>query len=450
MSLRDFGASAPEKRKGRAGARLLAAEPGLALRGVEHRALAGRGVGVLGEVADLDVVALPDRAGGGLGATGQGLDQGRLAGAVGADEHDVLAPLDFELGSREKRPPGDLDRRPDQFEDNPPGPLRGLEGEAQVAAVPLFGARPLALDLVDLLEARLRLLRLGRLVAEALDEALHPLDLRLLALDRLAEGDLPRGLLLAPGVPGPGEEAGALRLQLEDGGADRLQEPAVVSDEDDGRVEVAEVSLQPLQRRYVEVVGRLVEQQQVRPRGEGAGQRRAGQLAAGEGREPPVGVGLLEAESGEDGEDAVAPAIAAAVVEELLGGRVCAHRLLAGTTGRHLLLKPGQLGLGLEHLGAAGEDVLAQRGPGFARRALVVQGDAGALLQDEAARVGRQLSGEHPQQRRLAGAVAPREGHPLARLELEGDVGEEQLAAEVHVQGCRGHDRHGQPGRIGS
>ena len=61
---------------------------------------------------------------------------------------------------------------------------------------------------------------------------------------------------------------------------------------------------------------------------------------------------------------------------------------------------------------------------------------------DEAAGVRRQLAGEHPQQGRLAGAVAAGERHPLARLELEGDVGEQQLAADVDVEGCRGRDRH--------
>ena len=73
------------------------------------------------------------------------------------------------------------------------------------------------------------------------------------------------------------------------------------------------------------------------------------------------------------------------------------------------------------------------RSPRFARRALVVQGDPGALAEGEAARVGRQLAGEHPQQGRLAGAVAAGERHPLARLELEGDVVEERLAADVDV-----------------
>ena len=79
--------------------RLRPRQPGLALRGVEHRPFAGRSVGVLGEVADLDVVAEPHRALGRLEPTRERLDQGRLAGAVGADEDDVLAAFDFDLGA---------------------------------------------------------------------------------------------------------------------------------------------------------------------------------------------------------------------------------------------------------------------------------------------------------------------------------------------------------------
>ena len=83
-----------------------------------------------------------DRAGGRLALPGEGLDQGRLAGAVGADEDDVLAAFDFELGAREQRPPGHLDRRADEFEHDPAGPLRLDEGEAQVAPVPLLRPWP--------------------------------------------------------------------------------------------------------------------------------------------------------------------------------------------------------------------------------------------------------------------------------------------------------------------
>ena len=135
MSESCFSTSSPEKRKPPSRARAFwPGQLGLALRGVEHGALAGGGVGVLGEVAELDVVAGADDPGGGLAPPGQGLDQRRLAAAVGADEDHVLAALDLELGVVEERAAGHLDLAVDQFQHDPAGPLGRLEGEAQLAA----------------------------------------------------------------------------------------------------------------------------------------------------------------------------------------------------------------------------------------------------------------------------------------------------------------------------
>ena len=52
---------------------------------------------VLGEVRGLDAVPDPDRSGDGLALPEHRLEQGRLAGAVRADERDVLAALEHEL-----------------------------------------------------------------------------------------------------------------------------------------------------------------------------------------------------------------------------------------------------------------------------------------------------------------------------------------------------------------
>ena len=185
-----------------------------------------------------------------------------------------------------------------------------------------------ALDLVELLDARLGLLGLRGLVAEALDEALHALDLGLLLGDRLAERHLARRLLPAPGVPRALEEARAAGLDLQHAGADGLEEPAVVRDEHDRGVERDERLLEPLERLDVEVVGRLVEQQQVGLRGERAGQRAARQLAAGERRERAVEVGLGEAEAVDDGAGAVAPRVAAGGLEARLDAGVALDRPL--------------------------------------------------------------------------------------------------------------------------
>src|SRR5205807_5689347 len=186
-----------------------------------------------------------------------------------------------------------------------------------------------ALDLPELLEPVLRLARLGRLVAEALDEALHALDLLALLVDGLAERDLACRGLPAPRAPRAGEEARAPGLDLQHRRADRLQKPAVVRDEDDRRVHGDERLLEPLQRLDVEVVGRLVEQQQVGLGDQRASQRRARELAAGERLQRAVELLVAEAEPAHGAERALAPRVAAVVLELALRAAVGVQRALA-------------------------------------------------------------------------------------------------------------------------
>ena len=95
---------------------------------------------------------------------------------------------------------------------------------------------------------------------------------------------------------GPAKKRDAAALELEHRGAHGLEEPAVVGDEHDGGVDRGESLLEPLERRDVEVVRGLVEQQQVGVAGERARERAARELAAREGVQRPVEVVVLEAE----------------------------------------------------------------------------------------------------------------------------------------------------------
>ncbi len=61
---------------------------------------------MLGEVADLHAVPREELASGQLAAAGEGRDERGLAGAVGADEHDVLAALEVELRAVDSTLPG--------------------------------------------------------------------------------------------------------------------------------------------------------------------------------------------------------------------------------------------------------------------------------------------------------------------------------------------------------
>ena len=241
----------------------------------------------------------------------------------------MLAALEPQLGvleQRDRRLP-DLDTPIQQLEDHPPRALR--RGELELQPLPIARIPLDSLDLRQPLHARLRLARLRGLRAEALDEALHPLDLGLLLVDRLAERHLPRGLLAAPLVPGAREEATPAGLQLQDGRADGLEEPAVVRDQDDRRVESYKRLLQPLQRLDVEVVGGLVEQQDVRGGGERAGQRSARELTARERVEAAVEVVLAEAQPAGHRGCAVAPQVAAARLQPCLRTRVAGEQRLA-------------------------------------------------------------------------------------------------------------------------
>ena len=101
---------------------------------------------------------------------------------------------------------------------------------------------------------------------------------------------------------------------------------------------------------------------------------------------------------------------------------------------RHRLLEPPQLLLDRDEVGRAREHVLAQRQPPLARRALVVERDPRALRERELAALERRLADEHPQQRRLAGAVRAREREAVASAQRERDAVEERVARELLAQ----------------
>ena len=69
-----------------------------------------------------------------------------------------------------------------------------------------------------------------------------------------------------------------------------------MGDEHDGGVDRGQLPLEPLEAVDVEMVRRLVEEQQVGVAGEGSAERGAGQLSAGEGGELPVEIVVAEPE----------------------------------------------------------------------------------------------------------------------------------------------------------
>src|SRR5262249_7234891 len=140
-------------------------------------------------------------------------------------------------------------------------------------------ARLLLLEPLDVRELRLCLPRLLLLVPKALDETLEPRDVVLHPHDFLLCVQHPRRLLAPPCMPGAGEERATAGLHLGRRRGHRLEEPAVVRDEDYCGVERGELTLEPFEVGDIEVVRRLVEEEQVRVAAEGTREGRARQLA---------------------------------------------------------------------------------------------------------------------------------------------------------------------------
>ena len=146
----------------------------------------------------------------------------------------------------------------------------------------------------------MRLPRLGRLGAEAVDEGLHVLALRILLLDHLLVeqqplAPLPLELRIAAAI-----ERELARLQRQNVPDRVVEQVAVVADDDHGLRIAGEVVLQPQRAFEVEIVGRLVEQQQIGLGKQRRGQRDAHAPAAGEFRAGALLVGGGKAEAGKD------------------------------------------------------------------------------------------------------------------------------------------------------
>ena len=214
---------------------------------------------ILGVIADIDVRPEAHRPFGGRQLADQHACEGRLALAVAAHQRDPVALLDDEIRAAEdmflaERHAGLADLR-----DDLPRAGRGRELDVErgeVLFLDLETVQPL-----QLLDARLHLVRLGGFVAEFLDELLGLLDHPLLVL-------VGRHLLRPPlGAQDDVFRIGDLVIgdlaqrQFDRAVGDVVQKGAVVRNEQHRAVVIPEILFEPLNRLDVEVVRRFVQQE---------------------------------------------------------------------------------------------------------------------------------------------------------------------------------------------
>jgi hypothetical protein len=217
-----------------------------------------------------------------------------------------------------------------------------------------------------------------------------------------------------------------------------LDETAVVRDEQHGAGMVSHGILEPLDRADVEMIGRLVQQQQLRIRDQRSRKRGTPSPAAGQVAHALLG---RQAELADDGADADRDVPAAAGVDRALQRFDFSQRGAVVGIGRR---EPLELRDSCELVGHTAGNIVADELRGFVRELLLEQADAQASGLVDGAVVGLLGAGYQPQRRRLAGAVAADHANALAGLDREVGVDEDSLLAESHRDGVEAHQRgHG-------
>ncbi len=243
--------------------------------------------------------------------------------------------------------------------------------------------------------------------------ALRVLFLLLLREDRLllAPLALEAGIIAAP--------EGKLRLiEMEDMVGDGIKEVAIVADDEDRRRIARQIVDEPERAFEIEIIGRLVEEQQVRRRKEHRRQRHAHPPAAGKFREWAALRLVIEAQTGKNMRRARRRGMGVDVDKAGLDFSD------AMRIGRRFGLdkQSGALNIG-------GEDEV-EEGRRAAGRFLLDAAEPHLLRHRDRARIGRQIAGDHIEQRGLASAVAADEADPRPFGESGCRLVEEDAGAE--------------------
>ena len=185
-------------------------------------------------------------------------------------------------------------------------------------------------------------------------------------------------------------------------------------DEQDRARKIGQLAFKPIEALEVEMVGRLVEQQNVWLGRQGARECGAGQLAPGERRQLAVHVAVFEAEATQDRLDVHAPAVATSLVERELRIRVGVHGGIRMVAASHRGLEFAERTLDSLDVAEQLGDIRTERATVRAWWSLVVQRNAPTLRNADLTAVGINFAGDDPQQRGLANAVASNQANSLA------------------------------------
>ena len=383
---------------------------------------------VLGEIAHVHVGAVHQPPARGLLHAGHHLQQRGFARAVGSHKRDLLAAPDVQIQPVVDRLVAVGLHHALQVHDALASAL-GL-GEGEVDGLALVGDDD-ALDALELLHPILNLFGLGRLVAELLDEGLHVGDFLVLSLLHGDELRATLGPLAQESVVVAGED---VELAVGDVGHvvdDGVHESAIVADHEHGAAVALEKVLQPAHTLQVEVVGRLVEQQQVRLAQQQLGQRDAHLPAARELVGGARHVRLVKAQAEKHAVRLAFDVVAVAGFKARAQGTILVkqrgRRGLVGTFQGSF-----QLGQALAHVrdvGHRGHDLFKHAAPVHLDGLLLQVSRLDVFRKGDKAGIRRVQTCDDIHHGRLARAVWPHERIAVAILDAQRGLGEKGARA---------------------
>ncbi len=252
---------------------------------------------MLREITGLKPVALHALAGQRRKLAGQGLDQRGLARAVRPEQSEARARPQRQCDARHDGPARVAEHRLVERQQW----VRRARGGGKLEIERRIDVRSRdVLEAVERLQATLRLARLRGLGTEALDELRHVRDLALLLVEERLLRRQPGRALHFEGAVVARVEGQPRLVEVRHVRHGRVEEVTVVRNQEQRAAVVRKPALDPHHGVEVEMVGRFVEQQQVRTADQRAREVEAHAPAAREIRDRAVEVGHGEAEPGHE------------------------------------------------------------------------------------------------------------------------------------------------------
>ena len=208
-----------------------------------------------------------------------------------------------------------------------------------------------------------------------------------------------------------------------------IQKPAVVRHYEVGPSRAREVLLEKLDGLEVEVVRRLVEEQDVGRGEDRASEHRPVLLAARKLRERSREVSFLETEARESLVDLGDHFVAALVLEAVRQGVIAVVQGRAVLSVGHRMLELAHLGFGRMEVRECPGNVVVQRLGEVGLESLLDGRDPDGVRADDLTRVRLFATEGEAQKCGLPGAIPAQEADLLARVVLPGDVAEDLFGA---------------------